>query len=226
MIRILGVCGSPRRAATFYALETALAAAREVEGVKTTLLELEGKKIIPCTGCNKCAGTANEGCQIHQDEMNQLYEDFFDYDGVLIATPVFSMGISGQLAAYFSRFRPDCLKQRENPDKMLFTPGAAMAVGGTSNGGQESAITVIHGFFHSLGMIVVNGGFGIYGGAAVWSQDKPAAGFGEDIRGIGNARVMGRRLANAAAVIKKGIEPRVSVHKEPEPKIRIVRPSV
>jgi multimeric flavodoxin WrbA len=198
MIRILGVCGSPRKAATFYALSRALEAAEGIEGIEVTLLELRGKKINPCIGCNACVNAGIDDCRIYQDDMNGLYRDFYSYDGALIATPVYTMGITGQLAAYFSRFRPSYLKQRDNPDGMLFFSGAAMAVGGTRNGGQEAAITAIHGFFHTNGITVVNGGLGIYGGAAVWSQDRMAQGAQDDLKGMENARSIGRRLAMVA----------------------------
>jgi multimeric flavodoxin WrbA len=138
--------------------------------------------------------------------MNQFYRDFFDYDGVLIATPVYEMGITGQLAAYFSRFRPHYLKQKKDPNAMLFKPGAALAVGGTRNGGQEMTILVIHNFFHTSGMMIVNGGLGAYGGAAVWSQDKMAKGAEEDLKGMENARTVGYRLGLAVAAISKGLE--------------------
>jgi multimeric flavodoxin WrbA len=181
-----------------------LEAAAEVDGVETTLLELRGKKITPCIGCNACVKAGINDCQIYKDDMNELYQDFYSYDGVLVATPVYSMGITGQLAAYFSRFRPNYLKQKDNPDLMLYIPGAAMAVGGTRNGGEETAINVIHGFFHTKGMPIINGGLGVYGGAAVWSQDKMAQGAEEDLKGMENARTIGRRLALAAKALKKG----------------------
>jgi multimeric flavodoxin WrbA len=201
MVRVLGICGSPRKAATFYALSRALEAAEEIEGVETVMVELRGKTINPCTGCNACVKAEIDDCRIYQDDMNSLYRDFYSYDGVLIATPVYTMGITGQLAAYFSRFRPSYLKQRDNPDGMLFFPGAAMAVGGTRNGGQETAINAIHGFFHTNGITVVNGGLGIYGGAAVWSQDRMAQGAQDDLKGMENARAIGRRLALMARLI-------------------------
>jgi multimeric flavodoxin WrbA len=203
-MRILGICGSPRKAATHYALTEALTAAREVAGAETEFLHLGAKKITPCIGCNKCVTMTVNDCLVYQDDMNSLYKDFYGYDGVLIATPVYEMGISPQLAAYFSRFRPSYLAARENPDKMLFVPGAAMAVGGTRNGGQEMVIAAIHGFFHTAGMPVVNGGMGVYGGAAVWSQDRMARGAEDDLKGMDNARIIGRRLAKTAAALKKG----------------------
>jgi multimeric flavodoxin WrbA len=202
MVRILGICGSPRKGATHFALDTALAEAAKIENTETVLLELRGKKIAPCIGCNKCVNANVNDCLIYHDDMNQIYKDFFYYDGVLIATPVYEMGITGQLAAFFSRFRPFYLQQKDDLDGMLLKFGAAMAVGGTRNGGQEMTIQIIHGFFHTSGMTIINGGLGAYSGAAVWSQDKMAKGAEEDLKGMENARSVGRRIAKAAAAVK------------------------
>jgi multimeric flavodoxin WrbA len=207
MVRILGICGSPRKGATHFALNTALAEAVKSADAETSLVELRGKKITPCIGCNKCVNANVNDCLVYQDDMNRLYKEFFDYDGVLIATPVYEMGITGQLAAFFSRFRPFYLRQKDDPDGMLLKFGAAMAVGGTRNGGQEIAIQIIHGFFHTSGMTIINGGLGAYGGAAVWSQDKMAKGAEEDLKGMENARSVGRRLAKAAGALKRGDRP-------------------
>jgi multimeric flavodoxin WrbA len=204
MVRILGICGSPRKASTHYALSRALEAAEAVGDTETTLVELRGKTINPCIGCNACVSKGIDDCMIHHDDMNILYQDFYKYQAVLIASPVYTMGITGQLAAYFSRFRPSYLKQRDNPDGMLYVLGAAMAVGGTRNGGQETAINAIQGFYHTNGITIVNGGLGIYGGAAVWSQDKMAQGAEEDLKGMDNACAIGRRLALAALAMGKG----------------------
>ena len=45
MVKILGVCGSPRKAATEYALRQALDAASQVPGVEVELVTLRGKKL-------------------------------------------------------------------------------------------------------------------------------------------------------------------------------------
>ncbi len=204
MVKILGVCGSPRKAATHYSLTEALNAAARIEGVTTALIELRGKKINPCIGCNRCVKENFNGCLVYEDDMNELYRTFFDYDAYIIASPVYNMGVTGQLGCWFSRFRPHYLVQREDPDYNLYRLGAALTVGGTRNGGQETAINVIHGFYHTKGIPVVNGGLGIYAGASVWSQDRMAQGAAEDEKGMDNARAIGRRIAKLAVALKQG----------------------
>ena len=51
--------------------------------------------------------------------------------------------------------------------------------------------------------MVVNGGLGIYNGAALWSKDKKAEGVMEDLAGIQNARIIGKKVAETAILMKK-----------------------
>jgi multimeric flavodoxin WrbA len=202
VIKLLFVCGSPRNASTEYAVKEAMKGAEEIGGVETALLRLCGKKIAPCVGCNACVKAGKLECVVYQDDMQEWNHTFFTYDGVLIGTPVYSMGITPQLTAFFSRFRAEYLNQKKDPLNRMYMPGAALAVGGTRNGGQEMAMNIIHGFYHTQGMPIVNGGLGIYGGAAVWSQDRMAQGAEEDERAMANARLLGKKLALTARALK------------------------
>lgn len=202
LTRLLFVCGSPRVASTAYALEEAKKGAEAVTDTEVTVLQLKDKKIAPCIGCNACVTKNVLECVIYQDDMQEWNRKFFTYDGILIGTPVYEMGISPQLTAFLSRFRAEYLNLKDNPLIRMYIPGAALAVGGTRNGGQEMAITMIHGFYHTQGMPIVNGGLGIYGGAAVWSRDKMAAGAAEDEIGMQNARLLGRKLALTAKALQ------------------------
>lgn len=202
MTKLLFVCGSPRIASTAYAVNEAKKGAESAENTEVTVLHLQGKKIAPCMGCNACVRKGALECVVYQDDMQEWNRTFFAYDGILIATPVYEMGITPQLSAFFSRFRAEYLNLREDPLLRMYLPGAAMAVGGTRNGGQEMAINIIHGFYHTQGMPIVNGGLGIYGGAAVWSQDRMAEGAAEDTKAMENARLLGKKLALTAKALK------------------------
>ncbi len=194
MLKILGVCGSPRRKSSYLALQTALSAAEESGGVETELVELRGRKIAPCIHCNKCLRDQNTHCSIYQDDMEELYDKVYACDGILISSPVYEMCITPQLSAFFSRFRPTWVMLQN--DEYFFTrkAGSAMAVGGTRNGGQEGAINSIMGFYHTNGFTVCNGGAGIYAGVGLWN---PGDGSGtiDDEYGFDKARSLGKKLA-------------------------------
>jgi multimeric flavodoxin WrbA len=202
MTKLLFICGSPRNASTEYAVLEAKKGAESVEGVEVTMLNLRGKKIAPCVGCNACVKKGVTECIVYQDDMQEWNRSFFNYDGVLIGSPVYEMGITPQLATFFSRFRAEYLNQKDDPLIRMYMPGAALAVGGTRNGGQESVIRTIHGFYSTYGLPIVTGGLGVYCGASIWSQDRMAQGAAEDEKGMGDARLLGKRLALTAKALQ------------------------
>ena len=208
MATIIGISGSPRKAATEYALQQALRAAGEVPGVETKLLTLRGKQIGFCIHCDRCVREETRHCLVHRDDdMQPLFEQFLEADGYIVASPVYMMNPTAQLTAFFNRFRAAHTLLTENTDFFRFRVGGAMAVGGTRNGGQELTINAIHGFYHTLGITVINGGLGVYAGVSVWSRDQRAAGAEADVTGMENAGKLGRRVAEAAVALSYRQEP-------------------
>ena len=204
MTRLLCVCGSARKASTAYAVEQAKAYAEEIADVSVDILYLAGKKIAPCMGCNACVKKGVPHCVLYNDDMADWNTRLWEYDGILLASPVYEMGITPQLSGFLSRFRAEYLIQKDDPNCRLYMAGAALAVGGTRNGGQECAINTLLGWFHTQGMTVVNGGLGVYAGAAVWSQDRMAQGAAEDEKGMANVKTVAQRLALIATALKNG----------------------
>ncbi len=202
MVKILGVCGSPRKASTYYALEQALEAAKAVEGVEVELIELRGRKMNFCVHCNKCVKEDMDRCIIYKDDMDELYDKFYNADGYIFASPVYEMGITPQLSTFFTRFRATYSVLKRDPNFFMKKVAGAITVGGTRNGGQETAILCIHGFCHTQGIVPVNGAMGVYGGACVWSQDKGAEGAAADEVGMKNVRAIGEKVALMAKIMK------------------------
>lgn len=96
-VKIVGISGSPRSAATEYALKQALEAAGEVEGVETSFYSLKGRRLNFCIHCDRCVNEGADRCVIYKDDMNELYDPFYEADGYIIASPVYEMGVTGQL---------------------------------------------------------------------------------------------------------------------------------
>jgi len=201
-VKLLGICGSYRKASTYTALTYALEEAEKQGNIEVTILELAKKNIHPCIGCNRCIKEGVNACPTFKgDDMDGMFETFMSADAYLIASPVYSMGMTPILTSLFSRFRPNFLLSRKDPDMNLLKVGAAIAVGGTRNGGQESTITQIHGFYHTKGITVVNGGLGAYSGGCVWSHDGGSEGVISDEENLRNLKAIGRRIAKAATAI-------------------------
>ena len=128
MVKLLFVCGSPRKASTAYAMEEARKGAESVEQVQVDMLYLQNRKIAPCIHCDACIRKETTGCVLYHDDMEDWNQRFFTYDGVLIGTAVYEMGMTPQLSSFLSRFRSEYLTQRQTPFLRMYLPGAARAV--------------------------------------------------------------------------------------------------
>ncbi|ADK80314.1 flavodoxin family protein [Sediminispirochaeta smaragdinae] len=199
MAKILGICGSPRNGATEYALKEALKAAESVDGIETEFWTIRGKKIRPCIHCDTCIKKKTM-CVI-ADDLKELEAPFLEADGLLIASPVYDMGITSQLTALFNRLRPIYLV---HPGKLRGKPGAALTSGGTRHGGQEFTLQIIHNFYLMHEMFAFGGLGGCYNGGTIWSKDRKAEGAREDTVGMDTVRRVGQGLAEAVLVTSHG----------------------
>ena len=88
-------------------------------------------------------------------------------------------------------------------DQCFFTKkvGAAIAVGGTRNGGQEFTLQTIVNFYNTQGMTICNGGSGVYSGAALWSPGDGSQTMEDEI-GMENAGNLGKKMAVMTKIMK------------------------
>lgn len=206
MVRILGISGSPRKAATEYCVHQALEAAERVEGVTVDFLTVRDKSFGFCIHCDRCLHEKRIECVRQVDDLTGFPEKFLEADGYIIGSPVYGMNVSGQLQILLNRLRPFWLLLQENPRYFAMKVGGAIAVGGTRHGGQETTLAAINNFYFQLGVKPVSGGPYAYNGAAIWSKDKKEEGAREDTIGVNTARVVGMRVAEAATAMKAGSE--------------------
>ena len=201
MVKILGICGSPRRKSSYTALQAALEAAKAQGDVEVELVELRARNMKPCVHCNKCLRDESDRCTVFNDDMTELYDKFYEADGVIIASQVYEMSVTAQLSTLFSRFRSAWMISVKDPYFFAKKVGSAIVVGGTRNGGQKFALQTIVNFYNTQGITVCNGGSGIYAGAALWN---PGDGSGQmnDEWGMENARALGKKTAIMAKIMK------------------------
>lgn len=213
--KILGICGSPRDANTARLLQRALAAAGSLPGVETEFVSLHGKKINFCTGCFRCYDhPANtHGCEIFRDSMDELLPRLIACDGLILASPVYFGGVTGQMKTFMDRTEP-LLRYAAGPMRLGLKDkvGGAIAVGGNRNGGQEATILAIHHYFFIHDMIPVGVGPdvqpGCYIGPAGYSGQDPERGsrvkdaIEQDGLSCRAAEILGRRVASLALSLK------------------------
>lgn len=192
-MKLIGIAGSPRRdKSSKYFLNLCLEAAKPELDVE--LIELAGLNIGGCIACGLC----KKGLQCSQKDdflpiMEKLAAD--DVVGIVLSTPVYMGAMTSQMKAFIDRtvvFRRNGFMFR---DKI----GAAMAVGGSRNGGQELTIQGIHAGMMIHDMIIV--GDGDHFGGIAWGSNPD--GYESDVEGVKTAEKLGERIASLALKMNK-----------------------
>ena len=99
-MKVLGIAGSPRHGGnTDLLLEQALAGARSV-GAETETIVISKLDISPCLHCDGCL---KEGHCVIEDDMQSVYTKLREADRIIVASPMFFMGLTAQIKALIDR---------------------------------------------------------------------------------------------------------------------------
>lgn len=154
MLNLLAISGSPRPDGHTAALLSAFLQGAEAGGAEVTRLDACKLRILGCTGCNACA---RRGECILQDDMPQVFQQLGQADLIVLASPLYFMGISGQLKLLVDRCQtcwnrryqlrvPPLLPPKERKGYFLSTGGAPNSKGTNF----KPAIATITYFFDAL----------------------------------------------------------------------------
>ncbi len=150
---VLGIAGSPRRQGnTETLLDWVLEAAQEAgaEVVKIRLRQLNIR------GCVACEGCLDDGACVQRDDMQELYPHLREADSIVLAAPIFSMGMAAQAKAMVDRCQPFwaikyVLRQRVVPEGRPERRGVYLSAAGTTfDDVFDGARQVADYFFHVL----------------------------------------------------------------------------
>jgi NAD(P)H dehydrogenase (quinone) len=125
-------------------------------------------------------------------------DDLFSSDAIVVGSPVYWSNMSGEVKTFFDNWQ---FKFGVFPDfKMKDKVGAAFATGGQVSSGKELTMLTILAAMLGNQMIVVGGG-GAFGASATTEGDSP----GIDNKELADARTLGRRVAEVAWLLKRGV---------------------
>lgn len=165
-MKITCISGSPNAGGNNEKMADMVLKIAQDRGFETDRIFLSNLKVEPCTDCGACKKSRD--CPI-DDDMKDIYKKLESSDAFIVSSPVFFGSMSAQLKALFDR----TILLRRNGFLLKGKIGAAMAIGGSRNGGQEFTIQTIHSWMHIHGMVIV-GDAGHFGGIAVkpFESDK------------------------------------------------------
>lgn len=153
MKKVIGIAGSPRRGGNSdILLDNALKGA-EISGSDVEKITIRDLKIAPC---NSCGGCYEDGVCVIDDDMQKMYPKLVDVDGIIVASPIYFMGVSAQLKAFVDRCQAFWARKyilhlpvREG-GKIAHGFFIATAARNTGEGLFAGAIKTVKAFFHVL----------------------------------------------------------------------------
>jgi NAD(P)H dehydrogenase (quinone) len=123
--------------------------------------------------------------------------DLSSSDALIVGSPVYFANMSGEVKTFFDNWslKFDLFKDRKMRNKV----GAAFSTGALVSAGKEFTILGILAAMLNNQMIIVSGGGG-FGASATTGPDSP----GVDDKELASARDLGQRVAEVAALVKRG----------------------
>lgn len=202
-MKVLLVNGSPHERGCTYTALREVADTLGEEGVDSDILWI-GKGDVPgCRACGSCKGSLR-GCSI-DDIVNRTLERIGEFDAVVLGSPVYYAGPSGQICAF--------------SDRLFYASGGRMAgklgaaVVSCRRGGASAAFDRLNKYFTISGMPVVPSQY--------WNQvhgNTPEEVI-RDEEGLQTMRTLARNMAWMLKCIQAGREAGIRMP-EPEPWIR------
>ena len=98
-LKILAICGSPRRGNTYEILKLLRHEYPEVDFRILMLSELDLKD---CSGCYSCINNGEESCPL-EDDRDKIIEAMKEADGTIFASPTYARAISALMKKFVER---------------------------------------------------------------------------------------------------------------------------
>ncbi|MEM2154555.1 MAG: flavodoxin family protein [Nitrososphaeria archaeon] len=186
-MKVIGISSSPRRGGNTEILVLESLKGASLLGAETNFLRLSDLNINPCCGCQSCV---KDGVCIIEDDMQIVYRNLIEADGIIIGSPVYFWSVSALAKIFMDR----TYALRYPTRKLRGKVGGAIAV--AAHRGCSHTLSTINNFFLHHKMIVI--GLGVSGYA---SQEGDVR---KDERAVQESREMGKEIVNL--ILKKGGE--------------------
>ena len=103
IMRILVLNGSPRPKGNTKQMVDAFREGAKSAGHRVDVIDVCKKKIAGCLACEHCHTKGNGAC-VQKDDMQEVYSLLGEADMLVIASPIYYHGVSGQLKCALDRF--------------------------------------------------------------------------------------------------------------------------
>ena len=118
--------GSPRKGGNTEIMADACLEAAAAKGHEVTKINLAGKQIAGCLGCQACF--ANDGVCVQKDDMAEILNVIDETELLVLASPIYWFDITAQLKAVIDRLYARCIKGFHIKESILLLNSASDGV--------------------------------------------------------------------------------------------------
>ena len=186
-MKVLLFNGSPRPAGCTFTALNEIAKVLHSHGIETELVQVGAQPVAGCTACRKCK--TGSDC-IFDDGVNALAARLDEFDAMIVGSPVYYSGPSGQCCAFLDRLFYSAA------GKLTGKPGAAIV--SCRRGGASAAYDRLLKYFSINSMPIVTSQY--------WNQihgNTPEEAL-QDEEGMQTMRTLGENMAWLLGCIEAG----------------------
>lgn len=178
MSKVVLINGSPNAEGCTFTALSEVEGALNANGVETEMVWIGKKPIAGCIACRKCFET---GKCVFDDGVNELGPRLDEFDGIVVGSPVYYAGPSGQICCFLDRLFYTYSKKLAGK--------AAAAVVSCRRGGASTAFDRLNKYFTICNMNVV--------GSQYWNQvhGQCPDDVRKDAEGLQTMRTLGQNMA-------------------------------
>ena len=199
-MKVLLINGSPHKEGCTFTALNEVAKTLEKNGIETEILYLGVKPIAGCIACGKCF--EQKKC-VFDDKVNEILVRADEFDGLVIGSPVYYAGPSGQIRAFLDRLF------YAGGRRFAGKPGAAVV--SCRRGGATAAFDQLNKYFTISSMPIVSSQY--------WNQVHGA--YAEQVlqdeEGMQTMRTLGNNMAWLLKCIQLGKENGISLPEREPP---------
>lgn len=186
-MKVLMINGSPHEKGCTYTALSEVAGTLKKHEIDSEIIYLGKQPVAGCIACGKCRET---GKCIFQDQVNELLEKMEEYDALIVGSPVYYAGPSGQSTSFMDRLF------YAGSAKLKGKPGAAVV--SCRRGGATAAFDRLNKYFSINSMPIVTSQY--------WNQvhgNTPDE-VRQDEEGLQTMRTLGENMAWLLKCIEAG----------------------
>ena len=187
-MKVIGFNGSARKDGNTSVLIQKVFDELEAQGIATRLVNLGPLSVNGCIACMQCRENKDGYCVQKNDGLNDWLDEMKAADGIILGTPVYFAGLSGQIKCFMDRTG---MVARSNGN--MFRRKAGAGVVAVRRAGSVSAFHSLNAYFTIAEMIIV--------GSTYWNMGY-GMGKGETLQDGEGLQTMANLGKNMAWLIK------------------------